>query len=128
MGARFLDGESIFNIEVFDHYLTGRQAVLDNALDKLVVRLATDTSFVDAYLLDGAAAEVLVSQLAGRWEGVFVHLVESAPIGLATTITLVDAAARSADRDVDYESSDRVTGFFLEHYSQMQTLVGGDVT
>jgi hypothetical protein len=124
MGARFLDGESVFNLEVFDHYLPTRPERLDNALDKLVVRIETDPSFVDAYVMDGAARELFVSQLAPRWNGVFVHLVEKAPFDLAAAIALVDAAVRSAARDVDYESSPRVAAFFSEHYAQMQAFVG----
>jgi hypothetical protein len=124
MGARFLDGESVFNLEVFDHYLPARPELLDKALDKLVVRVETDSSFVYAYLMDGAARERLLSQLAPRWNGVFVHLVEKAPLDLAATVALVDAAAQSAVRDVDYESSDGIAAFVSEHYAQMQAFVG----
>lgn len=124
MGARFLDGESVFNLEVFDHYLPARPERLDNALDKLVVRVETDSSFVDAYLMDGEARELLVSHLAPRWNGVFVHLVENAPLDHAATVAVVDAAAQSAVRDVDYESSDGVAAFVSEHYAQMQAFVG----
>ncbi|WP_433530632.1 hypothetical protein ACQPYA_00310 [Micromonospora sp. CA-263727] len=79
MGARFLDGESVFNIEVFDHYLPTHLQRLDTALDKLVVRAGTDASFIDGYLTYSASRDLLVSQLAPRWKGVFVHLVENAP-------------------------------------------------
>lgn len=124
MGTRFLDGESVFNLEVFDHYLPTRPERIDKALDKLVMRAGTDSSFIDAYLVDGESRELFVSQLAPRWKGVFVHLVEKAPIDLAAAVALVDAAVRSADRDVDYESSGRVAEFVSEHYAQMQAFVG----
>jgi len=65
--------------------------------------------------------------LAGRWNGLFVYLVENAAIDLEATIALVDAAARSAVPDVDYESSDRVAEFFSDHYAQMRALVDTDV-
>jgi len=124
MGARFLDGESVFNLEVFDHYLPTRPEQLDKALDKLVVRIGTDSSFLDAYLGDGVANQLLVSRMAPRWKGVFVYLVEKAPLDPAATVALVDAAARSAVGDVDYEASDRVAEFISEHYTQMQAFVG----
>ena len=124
MGARFLDGESVFNVDVFDHYLATLPERLDKALDRLVLRVGTDSSFVDAYLMDGAARELLVSQLASRWKGVLVHLVEKAPLDPEATVALVDAAARSTVRDVDYESSDGVAEFVSEHYGQMQAFVG----
>jgi hypothetical protein len=124
MGARFLDGESVFNLQVFDHYLPTRAELLDKALDKLVMRAAADSSFIDAYLTDGASRDYFVRQLTPRWEGVFVHLVENAPIALAAAVTFVDTAVFSADRDVDYGSSDRVAEFVSEHYAQMQAFVG----
>jgi hypothetical protein len=124
MGARFLDGESVFNLEVFDHYLSTRSEMLDKALDKLVMRAGTDSSFIDAYLLDGASRDLFVSQLVPRWKRAFVHLVENAPIDLTAAVVFVDAAFRSADRDVDYDSSDRVAEFVSEQYAQMQAFVG----
>ncbi|GAA4211362.1 hypothetical protein [Microbispora amethystogenes] len=124
MGARFLDGESVFNLEVFDHYLPTRPERLDKALDKLVIRAGTDSSFIDTYLMDGESRALFVSRLAPRWKGMFVHLIEKAPLDLPAAVTLVDAAVRSTDRDVDYDSSDRVAEFLSEHYAQMQAFVG----
>jgi len=124
MGARFLDGESVFNLEVFDHYLPAHSELLDNALDKLVMRAGGDASFIDAYFLDGAFKDLLVRRLIPRWKGAFVHLVEKAPIDLSSAVTLVDAAVGRADQNVDYESSVRVTEFLSEQYAQMQAFVG----
>jgi hypothetical protein len=124
MGARFLDGESVFNLEVFDHYLSTRPERLDEALDKLIMRAGTDSSFIDAYLMDGASRELFVGQLVPLWKGTFVHLVEKAPIDLAPAVALVDAAMRGAGRGIDYESSHRVAEFVSEHYGQMQAFVG----
>ncbi|WLS43226.1 hypothetical protein Q3V37_17545 [Micromonospora profundi] len=124
MGTRFLGGESVFNIEVFDHYLPTHPERLDKALDTLVVRAETDSSFIDAYLMDGSSRELLVGQLVPRWRAAFVHLVEKAPIDPSAAVALVDAAVRSAGRDVDYESSDRVAEFLSEHFAQMQAFVG----
>lgn len=123
MGARFIEGESVFNLQVFDHYLPTRPERLRHAFDKLVVRVGADSSFVDAYLMDGAAKESFVRQLSPRWTGVFVHLVEKAPLDVEATVTLVDIALRSAARDVDYESSDQVAKFVSEHYGEMRTFV-----
>ncbi len=124
MGARFLGGESIFNIQVFDHYLPMRPDLLDAALKKVEVRSATDSSFLDAYLVDGKASDLLVSRLAPIWESVFVHLVENAPLDVQQAIALVDAAAQNAGRNVDYQASDRTAEFVSEHYAQMQAFVG----
>ncbi|RFS44401.1 hypothetical protein D0Q02_22180 [Micromonospora craniellae] len=120
MGSRFLDGKSVFNIEVFDHYLPTHPEQLDTALDKLVMRAGTDASFLDAYLADGTFRDVFVSRLAPRWKGAFVHLVENTPIDIAAAVALVDAAVQSADREVDYDSSGQVAEFLAEHYAEMR--------
>lgn len=119
-GSRFLDGESVYNIEVFDHYLTKRPDRLANALDKLVSRASGDPSFLDAYLTDGTAKERFVRELAARWPGLFRHVVENAPLDTESAIELVDVAVRTSLRDLRYESSDRVTEFVAEHYAHMK--------
>ncbi|WP_431728303.1 hypothetical protein [Verrucosispora sp. TAA-831] len=124
MGTRFLEGESVFNIEVFDHYLPTHPEQLDAALDKLVMRAGTDASFLDAYLADGTFRDVFVSRLAPRWKGAFVHLVENTPIDIAAAVALVDAAVQSADREVDYDSSGQVAEFLAEHYAEMRAFTG----
>ena len=124
MSARFLNGESVFNIEVFDHYLRTHPELLENAIEKLAIRVATDPSFFDVYCLDGMEAKALVGRLAGRWTGIFVHLVEHAAIDSQLTISLVDVAAMGVDQSVLYMSSDRVTQFFSKNYGQMQAFVG----
>lgn len=124
MGSRFLDGESVFNVEVFDYYLPARPEHLDKAIDKLAVRSGDDSSFLDAYLIDGESRDGLISRLAPRWDGVFIHLVEKAPLELEVVVALVDAAIASAAQDTDYEASDQVAEFVSEHYAQMQAFVG----
>jgi len=121
--TRFLDGESVFNIEVFDHYLGTNPAKLDGALEKLVVRVGDDSTFLDAYLLDGGARMELISQLAPRWPRIFVHLIETAPLANTEQTALVDAALQNAARTVDYETSDRVANFISGKYGDMDALV-----
>lgn len=120
MGDRFLGGESVFNVAVFDHYLVEDCERLSRALDRLVVRAAAgDTSFLDLYLnYDTAVAkDRLVSAVAQRWKGLLVHLVETHPSEQA--VGFMDEAISSARRGIDYESSDAVTEFIAVHYRKM---------
>lgn len=120
VGDRFLGGESAFNIAVFDHYLVKDSARLTSALDRLVVRAdAGDTSFVDLYLEDDTVETKtrLVSELAPRWRGLYVHLIENSSPD--QKVAFVDTAIRSSVRGVDYESSGSVTKFIEENYAQM---------
>lgn len=123
MGSRFLDGASVFNIEVFDHYLGEAPQRLKKALDVLVASAPTDSSFIDAYLVDGQSKDLLVAELTSRWKGILVHLVEKAPVDGATRVSLVDAAIGSA-REVDYVTSEPVLEFISEHYRDMSTFTG----
>lgn len=123
-GERFIDGESIFNLQVFDHFLATSPERLERAISKLVVRAGTDSSFIDAYLVDGTAAKSFITRLTPRWKDVFVHLIEAAPLDGEMKIELADAAAHGAPPDVHYETSDGVAQFMSENYSAMQTFVG----
>lgn len=123
-GSRFLDGMSVFNIEVFDYYLTTNPTKLEPALEKFVVKVGDDPSFLDAYLLDGASSKKLISLLAPHWPGIFVYLIETSPVPKAELTTLVDGALRSAKQTVDYVTSDRVTGFVSREYDHMDAFVG----
>jgi hypothetical protein len=120
VGDRFLGGESVFNVAVFDHYLAKDSTRLDSAIDRLVVRaIGGDTSFLDLYFEDDAVEtkDRLVSALAPRWAGLFVYLVEAtAP---EQEVGLFGEAIHSAVRGVDYESSDSVTEFIAQHYTKM---------
>lgn len=125
--TRFLDGESVFNIEVFDYYLNTNPTKLEKALEKLVIGVGDDPSFVDAYLQDGAEQGELIALLAPAWSGIFVHLIESSPIAETDLTALVDAAVRNAERSVVYGTSVKVTKFLAGHYREMEAFAG-DVT
>lgn len=119
VGSRFLEGESVYNIEVFDYYLPEHSDRITTALDKLVAQAPEDPSFLNAYLTDGTAKDRFVRELAARWPGLFVHVVENAPLDTDGAVDLVNAALWSAVREVDYESSNRVADFVSKHYAQM---------
>jgi hypothetical protein len=120
VGERFLSGESVFNVEVFDHYLTKNALRLENALGRLVVRASSgDTSFVDLYLEDekvGTKHEFLAA-LAPLWPGVFAHLVEAST--QEQQVEFVDTALRAAVTDVAYEASETLVQLLSERYAEM---------
>jgi hypothetical protein len=118
-GNRFLDGESVLNIEVFDHYLAVDPAKLEKAFAKLVARVGEDSSFVDAYVTDGVESRKFVKAMTPHWLGVFVHLIEKAPVADADLLALVDAAVASAVRTVDYATTAHVSEFISENYPRM---------
>lgn len=124
MGTRFTDGQSIFNLDVFDHYLAENPTRLQSALKRIAVQVATDTTFVDAYLVDGNQAEKLVGELASRWEGLFIHLIEAAPTDAGRTLQMVDHAVRVAEVEIDFETSDEVIMYFGDNYRKMQAFTG----
>lgn len=120
VGDRFLNGESVFNLAVFDHYLTKDPQRLARALDRLASRSAAgDTRFVDLFLEDDTVQtkDHLVRELAPRWSGLFIHLCDSSPNEL--TVELVDSAIRGATPETEYETSSKVSNFVGTHYAQM---------
>ncbi len=120
VGERFLGGEGVFNVEVFDHYLTKNARRLDNALDRLVVRASSGaTSFVDLYLEDEKVGtkQAFVAALAPRWPGVFTHLATAS--SSEQQVTFVDTALRCAATDVAYQASDALVALVSERYTEM---------
>lgn len=124
MGTRFTDGHSIFNLDVFDHYLAENPKLLKSALKRTAVQVATDTTFVDAYLVDGKQTEKFVEQLAARWNELFVHLVEEAPIDAIRTLQIVDHAVQVAGPELNYATSDEVIAYFADNYPRLQAFTG----
>ena len=120
VGDRFLSGESVFNVQVFDHYLSNNSERLGNALDRLVVRAtAGATSFIDLYLEDETVQSQhrLVAELAPRWSGVFVHLAEAtAP---EQKLGFIDAAFSTATSDMSYQTSDYLVRLVEGLYPKM---------
>ncbi|MFW0785127.1 hypothetical protein AAFP35_11440 [Gordonia sp. CPCC 206044] len=123
MGERFLGGESVFNLEVFNHYLTNDHSCLASAFDRIAVRASTgDTSFVDLYLEDETVAATrtkheLLKQIAPLWPEIFTHTVAGQSAG--PRVEFLDTIIRSASNNVNYQTSDQVINFVQEHYSQM---------
>lgn len=124
VGDRFLGGEAVFNVEVFDHYLTKDVLRLDSALDRLVVRASSgNTSFIDLYLEDEKAGAKLefVAALAPRWPGVFAHLAEAT--SAEQPVDLVDMAFRAAATDLTYQASDKLLALVHARYSEMGVFI-----
>lgn len=123
VGQRFLEGESVFNIEVFNHYLAKDPVKLNSAFDRLIVRAsAGDTSFVNLYLEDETRAvpeakHQLLRELASRWTGVFVHL--AGDQAFDRRVEFVDTAIRAASEEINYQASDQFVELVKERYLQM---------
>lgn len=128
VGDRFLGGESVFNVSVFDHYLEKGSAVLTGAFDRLAVRAAAgDTSFIDLYLGDETfdAANTkrrFAQEISPRWPGVFVHLAES--VSPEKRVELIDQAIRAASNQMVYRTSEDLVRFIQENYAEMDAFVG----
>lgn len=123
MGARFLDRQSVFNIEVFEYYLEEDPGRLDGPFDRLSTTVQTDTSFVDAFLVDGRRTEAFVAAISPRWRGVLVYLVESAPIDAASLLDFMDVAVAKCQLD-QCDVSESLAVFIAESHPRMETFSG----
>lgn len=100
---RLLDGQSIYNIEIFDYLLAEDPNKLDEPIRRLVASAASDSSFIDDYLISGRAAPALVQRLSSVWEGIFDYL-----IGEGSEVPdydLLDAAMRGVRSELMYATN-----------------------
>nr|WP_143546941.1 hypothetical protein [Rhodococcus sp. 06-418-1B] len=123
MGSRFLASESVFNIDVFDYFLSTHTQRLDLALEKLLTRIESDSRFFDIYLAEGTEAISLVELVAATWNGIFVHLVERLELDQDRLVQFAGAALGSSRQEVDYGSTTEVANFIGDNYSKMGVFI-----
>lgn len=127
VGDRFLGGESVFNVDVFNHYLTKNSSRLQDAFDRLVVLASSGhTTFIDLFLGDETpeTAETkhrFVKELAPRWSSVLVYLIEAA--APEQRAGFVDEAMRAASNELTYQSSDELVKFVEQNYGHMSAFI-----
>jgi hypothetical protein len=118
--AKFLQGESVFNVDVFDYYLVHGTGELDLALKRLVRPLDPQAGFLDVYLNNGSYAERFVQALIrAEWPAVFTDLAHTEELDAETKLRLIDAALLAADTSVDYEASDEFISLIGDSYAEM---------
>lgn len=100
-GSRLLQGQSIYNIEIFDHLLSRYPDRLQDPIKRLARAAAREPAFIDAYLSAGKEPTALVERLSAWWEGVFSYLIGSD--AEPSSLLLLDAAILGANPDLDYE-------------------------
>jgi hypothetical protein len=123
MGTRFLDTDSVFNIDVFDHYLQASPDKIASALRRLATPGDPRSDFVDVYLKDGAKPELLAEALMPSWAQAFVRLANSEVLDTDTQAALLSVALEQASIEVDYETDDVLVRLISERYESMPILV-----
>lgn len=100
--ARVLNGESVYNIEIFDYLLGTREAELAGPIARLAFEADSERSFIDVYVSAGKHVDKFITVLAGRWAGIFEYLIgQDADL---VDVTNVDAAARGVQPDLNYRA------------------------
>jgi len=102
---RFLHGQAVFNLQVFDHLLPERTDQLDSALTTLTDGSQTSELFVDAYLKSGAHPDLLLRALAPRWPEIFTYLAAEGRLAPDSLMRFSDIAAAAASAHLEYVST-----------------------
>lgn len=102
--VRVLDGQSVYNIEIFDYLLSANPKMLDGAIRRLASGSPENLEFIERYLTSGTHASDLVTRLSGIWPNVLNFLIGSDPD--ARDPRLLDAAIRGLKPSVRYKLSD----------------------
>jgi hypothetical protein len=115
---RFLHGQAVFNIQVFDHLLPDRTDQLDSALTTLTDGSPVSEQFVDAYLKSGAHPDLLLHALAPRWPEIFTYLATEGRLSTNSLMHFSDVAARAASAHVEYVSNQEARSVIMELTAQ----------
>lgn len=99
--VRILNGQSIFNIELFDYLLEREPDELRDPIRRLAASADDDREFIDAYVGSGSHVATFIGLLSGRWAGIFDYLLGQEPE--AADAALVSAALASVDTSVNYD-------------------------
>jgi hypothetical protein len=119
--GKFLQGESVFNVDVFDYYLVHDSGQLDPALARLVRPSDPQVGFLDVYLNNGSQTGLFVQALIRMgWPAALTHLAHTEEIDADTRLRLIDVALLAADASVDYETSDELISLIADSYAEMQ--------
>lgn len=102
-GSRLLNGQSVYNIEIFDHLLFSDSSQLSDAIRRLAASAGDDLSFIDAYLVTGKHRFTFIKLLSGHWPGLFDYLLKNE--AEAADLELLNAAVAGVRPEVDYELS-----------------------
>lgn len=123
MGQRFLRRESVFNIDVFDHYLEGDLDKLADALRRLSAAGDPRSDFIDVYLKDGKRPELLVQALMPFWLEAFVRLASSETLDVDSKAGLISAALERATNEANYASGPDLAQVLSEKFDSLPVLV-----
>ncbi|WP_460464369.1 YobI family P-loop NTPase [Arthrobacter pigmenti] len=77
--SRILNGESIYNRELFDYLLPRNPDKLHEPIRRLAARADEDLDFIDAYVGSGKHVGEFIEILSARWPGIFDYLLGTDP-------------------------------------------------
>ena len=113
--VRILNGQSIFNIELFDYLLEREPDELRDPIRRLAASADDDREFIDAYVGSGSHVATFMGLLSGRWTGTFDYLLGQDPEAADTA--LVSSALASVDASLNYNLND-------EHRTFLASVLG----
>jgi hypothetical protein len=100
---RLLGGQSVYNIEVFDYLFEEDPGKLDQPIRRLADNAVNDRSFIEAYIISGKSAPMLVERLSSMWPDIFDFLIAQDPE--ASNHELLDAALTGVRPELSYSLS-----------------------
>ncbi|WP_159539611.1 hypothetical protein [Aeromicrobium sp. 9AM] len=102
--ARVLGGQSIYNIEIFDHLLATRPSKLSDPIRRLAANAESHPEFIAAYISSGQYSASFVRLLSAHWPSVFEYLIGQDPDSL--DVALVGAALEGVSPALAYKLSE----------------------
>lgn len=117
---RILNGESVYNREIFDYLLKVDPSKLLQPIRRLVNRAEDNTDFIDLYLAAGNEAGKFISVLGGLWPKIFDYLIGENREGVNTEF--VDSAMAGVDPNVTYRVTEYQRELIEQSLPQLSTI------
>lgn len=120
-GDRLLNGDSVYNVAIFDHLLEANPELLSEPLARLARDDVRVLDFVLAYTASGAHVKDFVERLSSHWPKIFSHIASVQSDD--QLLGMLDAALRGADLEVDYEVDAVERSMIEQHYKKLDVFL-----
>ncbi|NYI40975.1 YobI family P-loop NTPase [Demequina lutea] len=127
-GRSILTEKAIYNVDVLDYLLTSDTDGLAAVVGELVKFGDDERDLVLTYMESGDSPAELVAAMAPLWKSVFTFLASEAGVDSEVQVKLIDAALRSTDKRVAYETNAQVGALLVSSAPHLGVCVADDTS
>lgn len=121
---RLLDGESVYNVQIFDYFLASESPMLDGPIARLAGAAKSADEFIATYLERGKQTATFVRRLSAAWPNIFSYLRQHPHETNAVNDNWLSSALLGASTDVTYSVSEEDRELIQTEYVRLPAITG----